>query len=100
MKPDDAKESGRAQSLALAAALAMLGLSVGVNVQELLAASPTEAVPSNQNKIGHEGIKRDAAQIKKDSLQQKLDSRQHKLPAMQDKRPVMPGVKPVDPARP
>jgi hypothetical protein len=63
MKPEDSEGAKRGQSLALAAALAMLGMSVGVNVQALLAASPTDAVPSTQNKIGHEGVKRDASQI-------------------------------------
>ncbi|MBD0316457.1 MAG: hypothetical protein ICV75_07175 [Nitrospiraceae bacterium] len=98
MEPEDVQEAGRPQALALAAAIAMLGMSVGVNVQALLAASPTEAVPSNQNKLGHEGIKRDTSRIQPDSLQHKRDSRQHKLPGMQDKRSGDRGVKPVVPA--
>jgi hypothetical protein len=87
---DDTQING--QTLALAAALAMLGVSVGVNVQEVLAAGPEAPIGSSQVKIGHEGIKGDAAQIKKDALQQKL-------PAVQHKEPVMPGPKPVDPMR-
>lgn len=99
MKQDGSKESGPGQSLVLAAALAMLGVSVGINVPELLASSSPQPGPSNQSKFGYDGVKGDAKQFKKDSLQQKLDPAPLKLPAIQDKRPVMPGVKPVDPPR-
>ncbi|MDO8356759.1 MAG: hypothetical protein Q7U76_10255 [Nitrospirota bacterium] len=87
------------QALALAAALATLGLSVGVEIQSVLAASPEAPIGSNQFKVGHEGIKKDAIQMKENAIQQKLDATQHKLPSMQQKDRMMPGVKPVDPPR-
>jgi hypothetical protein len=99
MTQDNGSESERGHSLALAAALAMLGVSVGVNVQDLLAASPAETVESGQSKIRQEGFKKDAAQIKKESAQQKFDALQHKLPSVQDKERIRPGVKPIDPPR-
>ncbi len=99
MTPDNRNESERGQSLALAAALAMLGVSVGVNVQDLMAASPTETVESGQSKIGQEGFRKDALQSKKEILQQKLDAVQNKLPSRQDKERIRPGVRPVDPPR-
>jgi hypothetical protein len=37
---EKSKESGMAQALTLAATVAMLGVSLGVNVPQLLAASP------------------------------------------------------------
>ena len=99
MTHDNRNESERGQSMALAAALAMLGISVGVNVQDLMAASPTETVESGQVNIGHEGFKKDASQVKKESAQQKFDALQQKLPSRQDKERVRPGVKPDDPPR-
>ncbi len=101
------KESGHSQSLAVAAALAMLGVSVGVNVQELLAASPPEQMQSNQVKIPNDQVKGGVMQNKVPSVQDKalgsaqikIDSTQQKLPAMQFKEQGNPGVKPVDPIR-
>lgn len=93
------KRQVNGQALALAATLATLGVSVGVEVQAVLAASPEATIGSSQVKIGHEGIKKDAIQMKENAIQQKLDATQHKLPSMQHKDRVMPGVKPVDPPR-
>lgn len=70
----------------------MLGVSVGVDVQELLASSSPQPGPSNQSKIGREELKKNELQINKESLQQKLDPAQRKPPALQDKKPVLPGV--------
>jgi hypothetical protein len=96
----DEKPSGRAQGLAMAAALAMLGISVGVNVQELFAGSPPEQMQSKQNKIHGEGLGLETMQSKRESLQQKFDATQNKLPAMQNKQLAAPGVRPIDPSRP
>lgn len=83
---DQQKASGNAQSLAVAAALAMLGVSVGVNITEILAASPPEQIKSKQNKLP--------------SVQDKARGAiQQKLPSVQNKEMVMPGSKPVDPPR-
>lgn len=100
MKQDDQlKESGNAQSLAVAAALAILGISVGVNVQDLLAASP-EQIQSNQVKIPNDQVKIDSMQQKVPSVQDKhKGATQQKLPALQQKDMGVPGVKPVDPMR-
>jgi len=112
------KDMEQGSSLALAAALAMLGISVGVDVQNVIAASPTEMVPSVQNKEG--GMipgslqsspgsaqnkvpsvqnKIPSAQNKMSAAQQKLGSVQNKMPAVQHKVPVVPEPKPVDPVR-
>lgn len=50
--PEDAKssESRRRQTLTLVAAVAVLGMSLGVDVQELLAAGPGETPQSDQGK--------------------------------------------------
>ena len=101
------KESGNAPSLAVAAALAMLGVSVGVDVQQLLAASPEGAIGSSQIKVEHEGIKGESKQFKvpsvqdkaRGAMQQKLDSTQQKLPAVQMKERGMPGAKPGESTR-
>ena len=95
----DEKELKRTQGLAMAAALAMLGISVGVNVQELFAGTPQEQLQSKQSKLQHEGAGRESMQNKRENLQQKFDSRQNKLPAVQNKLPGAPGVNPVDPPR-
>lgn len=103
MGQDDRKDSGHGPSLALAAAFAMLGVSVGVNVQEVLAA-PVEAPASVQDKIRvtPESMqsKIDSPQSKLPAAQSKLRSSQNKVPALQQKHPQMPGNKPVDPPRP
>lgn len=93
-------ESKNRQTVVLAAALAALGVSVGVDVQGVLAAGPEAPMGSNQMKLGHEGIKRDAVQMKQRAMQQKIDAMQQKLPAVQQKDRMMPGMKPVDPPRP
>ena len=95
----DPKEAKRTHSLALAATLAVLGASVGVDVPALLAVEPTDQLRSDQVKIGHEGVKGTIQPSGRDSIQQKLDQTQQKLPSLQQKTPVMPGVKPVDPPR-
>jgi hypothetical protein len=93
------KKQVNGQALALAATLATLGCSVGVEVQTVLAAGPEAPLGSNQIKIGHEGIKKDAIQMKENVLPQKLDATQQKLPSKQQKDFTMPGVKPVNPLR-
>ena len=77
----------------------MLGVSVGVNVQELLAAEPADQLQSGQAKIGFESIKGNSTQFKENSMQQKLDATQQKLPSRQDKDRGMPGMKPMIPSR-
>jgi peptidoglycan hydrolase CwlO-like protein len=95
------------QSLALAAALAMLGISVGVNVQEVMAGpadTPAAAqgkiqggVPDSvQSKLGNAQSKVPSVQNKMPSVQNKVPSAQNKVPALQQKHPV----RPVDPPRP
>jgi hypothetical protein len=98
MGQGERKESGRSHALTVAAALAMLGTSVGVNVQQLLAADPAEQLRSDQSKITPPPIQ-ELQQSKFDSIQKKLDRNQQKFPSKQSKEPVMPGVKPVDPPR-
>lgn len=93
------KRQANGQALALAAALATLGISVGVEIQSVLAAGPEAPIGSNQFKVGHEGIKKDAIQTKENAIQQKLDATQLKLPSMQQKDRMMPGVKPINPTR-
>ena len=99
MKEKNGQSKG--QTLALAAALATLGLSVGVDVQGALAAEPEKAAGSTQIKVdGHKPIPKDTSQNKLNATQNKLGASQHKLPSVQDKAtPVRPGVKPVDPVR-
>ena len=95
---DQQKEPGRAQSIAVAAALAILGVSVGVNVQDLFAASPAETMQADPMKPGTMQSKGPAIQDKLPSVQEK-GAVQQKLPAFQQKQPVMPGLKPGDPLR-
>lgn len=91
MKESNHQKQG--QAVVLAAALATLGVSVGVDVQAVLAAGPEAPMGSNQMKLGHEGVKGDAIQMKERAMQQKL-------PSLQQKDRPVPGVKPVDPPRP
>jgi hypothetical protein len=93
------KESRMRQTLTLAAAVAMLGVSVGANVQELLASGPGEIPQSDQSKFGGIQSKERAMQEKLPAIQDKRAITQPKLPAMQQKQPPMPGTKPVDPPR-
>lgn len=93
-------ESKNRQTVVLAAALAALGVSVGVDVQGALAAGPEAPMGSNQMRLGHEGVKGDAIQMKERAMQQKLNAAQQKLPSLQQKDRLMPGIKPVDPPRP
>ncbi len=107
---EDHDDAGRTHALAVAAALAVFGVSVGVNVHELMAADPA-TMQSDQGKIGFESIKGSSKgsslQFKEESLQQKFDTTQQKfapatqqkLPSRQDKDRVMPGVKSMDPPR-
>lgn len=88
-----------AQAITLAATVAMLGLSLGVDVPQLFASPPGEIVPSNQIKIDGTQMKGKAAQHKLDALQEKGNAVQQKLNAVQDKLPVRPGTKPVNPIR-
>ena len=67
MKQDDSQELGRAHALAVAAALAMLGMSVGVNVQELLAADQVQSDQTDQNKIAPRAISKKSTIIKSQS---------------------------------
>lgn len=99
-------DAERTHALAVVVALAALGVSVGVNVTELMAADPA-AMQSDQGKIGFESVKGNSLPPQRDSLQQKFDTTQQKfspgtqqkLPSRQDKDRVMPGVKPMDPPR-
>jgi hypothetical protein len=103
---EDHDDAGRTHALAVAAALAVFGVSVGVNVHELMAADPA-TMQSDQGKIGFESIKGNSLPPQRDSLQQKFDTTQQKfapatqqkLPSRQDKDRVMPGVKSMDPPR-
>ena len=88
-----------AQAITLAATVAMLGLSLGVDVPQLLASPPGEIVPSTQTKIGGTQMKEQAAQHKLDALQEKGNAVQQKLNSVQEKLPVRPGTKPVNPIR-
>jgi len=96
---DDNNDSGRAHVLAVAAALAVLGVSVGVDVQKLMAAEPQQPGLSGQPNVGFESIKGNAPKMRPDSVQNKLDSTQPKLPSVQNKEQAMPGMKPVGPSR-
>ncbi|MEO5954601.1 MAG: hypothetical protein ABIR36_02765 [Nitrospiraceae bacterium] len=88
-----------AQAITLAATVAMLGLSLGVDVPQLFASPPGEMVPSNQFKVDGTQMKEKAVQHKLDSIQHKDNAIQQKLDAVQDKQPVRPGMKPVNPVR-
>ena len=83
-------ERGRVHGLAVAATLTVLSGSVGVNVQELMAAAQLQ---SEQVKIA-------PSVQSKEITQQKIapPTTQQKLPSVQQKSPV-PGVKPIDPPR-
>lgn len=96
-----------AQAITLAATVAMLGLSLGVDVPQLLAASP-EGIPGNQvpGGIRSRDINIDSTQMKEKPVQPKLDSIQQKdiaiqekLNAVQEKHRANPGMKPVTPIR-
>ncbi|MDH4362410.1 MAG: hypothetical protein OEW33_16925 [Nitrospirota bacterium] len=106
MERRDEKKPGSATPVAVAAALTMLGMSVGVNVPDLFAASPPDQIESKQEKIspilqGKEinqvkGIG-NARQGKIESLQNKpAGSLQHKVQPIQGKPPSVqnkpPGV--------
>ena len=92
-------ERGRVHGLAVAAALTVLSASVGVSIQEVLAADPPDQLRSNQSKITPPPIP-GSQQSKFDSTQSKLDRNQQNFPSKQSKEPVMPGVRPpIDPPR-
>ena len=82
-------ERGRVHGLAVAAALTVLSGSVGVNVQELMAADQLQS----------EQVKSAPSVQSKEITQQKIAPTQQKLPSAQFKTPSAPGVKPVDPPR-
>lgn len=102
MEREDVRKSGSATPVAIAAALAMLGLSVGVNVPELIAASPLDQIESKQEKVSpilqgkeleqlkgnpgaREGKVESLQQKAAGSLQQKVRPAQGKLPVVQKK---------------
>ena len=102
MEREDEKKSGSATPVAVAAALAMLGLSVGVNVPELFAASPQDVIESKQEKHSPILQRKESKQFKVNpgasqgkieslqgkapgSLQQKVQPIQGTLPAVQNK---------------
>lgn len=93
------KESRMRQTLTLAAAVAMLGVSVGANVQELLASGPGEIPQSDQSKFGGIQSKERAMQEKLPAIQEKGGTTQQKLDAVQEKQLSRPGMKPVNPPR-
>lgn len=106
MKEDKKGESGKGHALTMAVTLAMLSVSVGVDIQKVWAESGPAG--TTQPGIDRAAFKHDALQQKHDALQQKLDATQQKLrpsiqqkiPAVQQKElPMRPGVKPVDPPR-
>ena len=94
----EGNERGRVHGLAVAAALTVLSASVGVAVQQVMAADTPEQLRSGQSKISPPPIQ-GSQQQKFDSTQNKLDQNQQKFPSRQSKEPVMPGVKPIDPIR-
>jgi hypothetical protein len=97
---DQQDESRNAQSLAVATALALLGVSVGVNVPELLAASPAETMQAEPMKPGSIQTKVPAVQDKLPSVQDKeRGSIQPKFPSTQGKVRGTPGMKPVGPTQ-
>ena len=94
MEGKDEKKPGNATPAAVAAALAVLGLSVGVDVPELFAASPQDRIESKQDKIspiiqGEESKQIDATkgarQGKVESFLHKQNPAQNELPAVQGK---------------
>lgn len=105
----DEHKSWSATPAAIAAALAMLGVSVGVDVQELFAASPQDQIESKQEKIrpklegkglhqrkrlsGAEQGKVESFQNKAaGTLQQKVSPIQGNLPAVQNKAGGVPSL--------
>jgi hypothetical protein len=94
----ETEEKGRVHGLAVAAALTVLSASVGVNVQDVMAADPPEQLRTDQSKITPPLIQ-GSQQSKFDSMQNKLDRNQQKIPSKQSKELVLPGVKPIDPPR-
>lgn len=99
MAQEDDNGSGHAHVLTVAAVLAVLGVSVGVDVQKLMAAEPQQPGLSGRPNVGFESIKGNAPKMHPDSVQDKLNSSQHKLPSVQHKERAMPGIKPIDPPR-
>lgn len=106
MREDAKNESGNGHPLTMAVTLALLGVSVGVDVQKVWAES--DPAITSQPGIDRAAVKQDALQLKRDALQQKFDARQQKMPpSAQLKVPsaqykdslVRPGEKPIDPPR-
>lgn len=95
------KHTTSAHTLALAASVAMLGVSLGVNVQDLLAAPPAETIQSDQLKITGAQYKEQALQQKSGAQQLKIEGKQSKHDAQQHKhKRGEPFRKPVDPMVP
>lgn len=84
-KRKDIRHPTSAPTLALAASVAMLGVSLGVNVQDLLAAPPVETIQSDQLKITGTQYKEQALQQKFGARQLKIDGKQSKQDAQQRK---------------
>lgn len=94
----EGNEQGRVHGLAVMAALTALSASVGVDVQQVMAADPPEQLRSNQSKITPPPVP-GSQQSKFDSTLPKPDQNQQKLPSKQSKDLIMPGGKPIDPPR-
>ena len=99
------KKAGTASPATVAAALAVLGLSVGVNVPELLAASPQDQIrsqpaDSKQNKARPKSQGGENHQDKgfilqnkaMGTLQQKGEVPANKIPSMQNKASDVPSL--------
>lgn len=92
-------EAGRAHKLAMAAALALLGASVGVDVKTALASSSPSPMPQEGMRQSGERMKPGATQEKFDPAQKRIDATPQKLPSVQQKDIVAPGMKPIPPSR-
>jgi len=83
----------------MAAALALLGASVGVDVPTVLASSSPSPMPPEGMRQSGDRMKPDATQQKLDPAQKRMDATQQKHPSVQQKDMVAPGMKPVTPVR-
>ncbi|BFU94110.1 MAG: protein of unknown function [Nitrospira sp.] len=92
-------EVGRANRLAMTVAFALLGASVGVDVQTALASSSPSPMPPEGMRQSGDRMKPDATQQKFDPAQKRIDAPQQKLPSVQQKDLVAPGMKPIPPTR-
>lgn len=106
MGQEDEKKAGTASPAAVAAALAVLGLSVGVNVPELLAASPQDQIKSqpldskrNKARLKSQGGKIHQGKVEslqnkaRGTLQQKISpTDQGQIPSLQNKAGGVPSL--------